>query len=42
VRAAFKKKAVIDFGVAKSYDKPYPSTDDDWLFSIKWRVNTKA
>ncbi|HOP20689.1 MAG TPA: ShlB/FhaC/HecB family hemolysin secretion/activation protein [Amphiplicatus sp.] len=42
VRAAFKKKAVIDFGVAKSYDKPYPTTDDDWLFSIKWRVNTKA
>jgi hemolysin activation/secretion protein len=39
VRLAFASRAMIEFEVAHTVDRPYPLYPSDWRFSVGWRLS---
>lgn len=39
VRAAYKDKGFIELEIARPYDQPVPGFDQDWRFSVNWRLD---
>jgi hemolysin activation/secretion protein len=41
VRLAFTNRAMVEFEVARTVDRPYPFYPSDWRFSVGWRISLR-
>ncbi|WP_411816580.1 ShlB/FhaC/HecB family hemolysin secretion/activation protein [Hyphococcus sp. DH-69] len=41
IRAAYKDKGFIELELAHPYDQPVPGFDQDWRFSVNWRLDIR-
>lgn len=41
IRLAFTDRAMLEFEVARTVDRPYPGYASDWRFSVGWRISLR-
>lgn len=41
IRLAFTNKAMVEFEVAHTVDRPWPAYPSDWRFSVGWRISLR-
>jgi hemolysin activation/secretion protein len=41
IRLAFTDKAMLEFEVARTVDRPWPGYASDWRFSVGWRISLR-
>ena len=41
LRAAYRDKGMLELEVARPYNQPIPGYDQDWRFSVSWKLDIK-